>query len=211
MKAFVTPLIRTLLLFLTLLLLPATATLFAQVDETARQDSLRAAREIRAEQEKLTQELQQLREELDRAKAMTDESARDDAVADVERRIDDIEQRLEALERSIESSESDDWETVEEGWTDEWEDSDDSSSVDEWDWWSVDEDDDDFDKSFFKKYPGNFPWSFPLTTRLHETFLRYNRVEGLYIGIAQPKRLYWHSRPWLVSTGSLGYGFANHT
>jgi hypothetical protein len=211
MKAFVTPLIRNLLLFLCLLLLPATATLFAQVDETARQDSLRAAREIRAEQEKLTQELQQLREELDRAKAMTDESARDEAVADVEHRIGDIEQRLEALERSIESGESDDWETGDEGWTDEWEEGDDSSFVDEWDWWSVDEDDDDFDKSFFKKYPGNFPWSFPLTTRLHETFLRYNRVEGLYIGIAQPKRLYWHSQPWLVSTGSLGYGFANHT
>ncbi len=210
MKAFVTSLIRNLLLLLSLLLLPTTAPLLAQVEQT-QEDSTRVTEEIRAEQANLMQELQQLREELARAKALTDESEREEAVYDAERRIGDIEQRLEALERSLDGGDTDDWETGDEDWSDEWDSDDDSSFVGEWGWWSDDEEDDDFDRSFFKKYPGNFPWSFPLTTRLHETFLRYNRVEGLYIGIAQPKRLYWHSRPWLVSTGSLGYGFANHT
>ena len=104
----------------------------------------------------------------------------------------------------------DEWDEWDEDWDD---DVDTTGSA--WSWWDDNgEDEEDpfgLDETFFKKYPGNYPWSFPLTSRLHETFLRYNRVEGLYIGLAQAKRLYWHSQPWLVSTGSLGYGFTNHT
>lgn len=210
MKPSVTTLLPCLLLLSALLLPSARAS--AQV-ETTPPDSLQALEEIRAEHARLAEELRTLRTELDSVKGQGESPEREERIDDLERRMDDVRMRLEAIERSIGDGEADAWEE----WDDEWEtwdeeeaDAEDSSG---WKWWSDDdmEDQFDIDETFFKKYPGNFPWSFPLTSRLHETFLRYNRVEGLYLGIAQSKRLYWHSKPWLVSTGSLGYGFANHT
>ncbi|MDX9758143.1 MAG: BamA/TamA family outer membrane protein [Bacteroidota bacterium] len=210
MKPSVTTLLPGLLL-LGALLLPS-AFLSAQV-ETAAQDSLRVLEEIRAEHSRLAAELETLRTELDTVKGRAESPERDERIDDLERRMDDVRMRLEAIERSIGDHRDDEWEQ----WDDEWEtwdeeDDEDGTSAD-WKWWSDDdmEDQFDIDETFFKRYPGNFPWSFPLTSRLHETFIRYNRVEGLYLGLAQSKRLYWHSKPWLVSTGSLGYGFANHT
>jgi hypothetical protein len=203
-----------------LLLLPIfMQQLHAQVDPAA-EDSIRAVEEIQLEQKRLTQELDRLKSELTRLKKTDDSQERDDGIADIERRITNVETRLQALERSVGNAPGDgawedeeDWEEWENDdvWEDDssWEDGD-----DEWSWWRSDDDSEeqfDLEENFFKKYPGNFPWMFPMTSRLQESFLRYNRVEGLYIGIAQPKRLYWHSQPWLVSTASLGYGFTNHT
>ncbi|MBE0643643.1 MAG: BamA/TamA family outer membrane protein [Bacteroidetes bacterium] len=210
MKAFFTLPIRSVMLML-LLAMPA-GVLFSQVEGAAK-DSVQAAEEIKAEQAKLTYELQQLRSELEQIKTESDGTAKDDKIANIERRISDLELRLDALNRSIESGQSDDWENWDSTWEDDWDAEADDGISSDWKWWSGDGDDEQFDvgESFLKKYPGNFPWLFPMTTRLHETFLRYNRVEGLYIGLTQPKRLYWHSQPWLVSTASLGYGFTNHT
>ncbi len=211
MNSFFTRSLRYALLLGILLLLPGSA-LFAQAD-AAKKDSARALEEIRAEQSRLTLELQQLRTELEQAKKESDEDVRDSRMKEIEGRISDLELRLDAIERSLKSGDADDWDNWDTEWEEDWDSDDSAAFPEEWQWWSGDDDDDQFNvgDSFFKKYPGNFPWLFPMTTRLHETFLRYNRVEGLYLGLAQPKRLYWHSKPWLVSTGSLGYGFANHT
>ncbi len=203
---------------LTLFMLLSTAGLHAvaQVEQSA-EDSLRAVEQIRQEQTQLTEELEQLRTELQMVKSDADATDRQQRIDDIETRMEDIELRLQALERSIKAIASpggdEGWESGDDSWSDEWDDES-WDDDDEWSWWKQDDgDDDQFDieDTFFKKYPGNFPWMFPMTTRLHETFFRYNRVEGVYLGIAQSKRLYWHSKPWLVSTGSLGYGFANHT
>lgn len=210
MKTFVTRSFRAFLIVAALLALPALS--FAQDDPAAR-DSLRALDEIRAEQSRLNDELRGLREQLQQVSDESESPARDQRIEEIRRRMDDIEIRLEALERSIQGERQDEWENWDEEWED-WNDEDGSEEGfgSEWNWWSDDDESQfDLDDTFFKKYPGNYPWAFPLTTRLHETFLRYNRVEGLYIGLSQAKRLYWHSKPWLVSTGSLGYGFANHT
>lgn len=187
----------------------------AQTDPVA-EDSLRAMEQIRLEQKELTEELDRLKVELSRLKNSdaTDEE-KQATIEELEQRISKVETRLTTLEYNVNPSapEGDEWENEdeewEEEWTDEWEEEDDN-----WSWWQNDDGEEDqfsFDENFFKKYPGNFPWMFPVTSRLHESFFRYNRVEGVYLGIAQPKRLYWHSKPWLVSTASLGYGFANHT
>lgn len=210
MKPTVTRSLPAFLLLLAVLFSPMN--LFSQVDEAA-QDSIRALEEIRAEHNRLATELKALRAELEQVKAEAESPARDERIGDIEGRMQDIETRLEALERSIGTERTDEWESWDEEW-EEWDEEDKSTEESSsWKWWSEDDEEDQFDldETFFKKYPGNYPWSFPLTSRLHETFIRYNRVEGLYIGLAQPKRLYWHSKPWLVSTGSLGYGFANHT
>ncbi len=63
---------------------------------------------------------------------------------------------------------------------------------------------------FNKKYSSSFPLPFPITTPFGQTFMRYNRVEGLYLGIGKGKKLYWNSKPKIVGTGSAGYGFSNH-
>ena len=207
------PIRFALLLLLILPFLPQQAT--AQVDP-AVDDSLRAMEDIRLEQKRLTQELDMLNEELSRLKTEEEGDEREDRMMKLEQQIATVEQRLGALEQSISGSgDADEWN--DDGWDDwdedEW--SGEGQETDsEWAWWdSVTDSSDQYDieDSFFKKYPGDFPWMFPMTTRLNESFLRYNRVEGFYLGFAQPKRLYWHSQPWLVSTASLGYGFANHT
>ena len=65
--------------------------------------------------------------------------------------------------------------------------------------------------NFYIKYPSSVSTLFPLRSPFEDSFLRYNRVEGLYLGFAHPKKIYWLSRPEIVGTGSLGYGFASHT
>ncbi|MBN1449227.1 MAG: BamA/TamA family outer membrane protein [Bacteroidetes bacterium] len=214
-----TPLPIRLCLLLLLLTVLSGFRLSAQVN-TAAQDSLRAVEEIRAEQDQLTEELKQLRQQLHALQSEEPGDARREGTEKIEQRIENIEVRLDALERSIDAISPGEVEQ-EDSWTDEWEDEwkddewqDDTGDDDGWSWWKQKEGEGeqfDIQDTFFKKYPGNFPWMFPLTTRLHETFFRYNRVEGVYIGITQAKRLYWHSKPWVVSSGSLGYGFANHT
>jgi hypothetical protein len=195
----------------------------AQVDPVAH-DSLRAVEQIRIEQKTLTQELDRLTEELSKLQEEESSAERDSRIADIESRIAKTEKRLQILESGTDTgapspdengleAPDEDWDEWEEneGWSDDdtgWEEN------EEWSWWQDgdgNEEQFDVESNFFKKYPGDFPWMFPMTTRLHESFFRYNRVEGVYIGLAQPKRLYWHSQPWLVSTASLGYGFANHT
>ena len=210
MKTSVTRSLGASLFLALLLVLPAA--LRAQ-DDPATRDSIRAVEEIRAEQARLQQELRDLRTQLEAVQVEADSPERDTRIDDIQRRMDNIEQRLEALERSIGAPREDEWEDWgDDDWQDDWEGDEEKGFGAEWDWWSDDDEGQfDLDDAFFKKYPGNYPWAFPLTSRLHETFLRYNRVEGLYIGLSQAKRLYWHSKPWLVSTGSLGYGFANHT
>lgn len=73
------------------------------------------------------------------------------------------------------------------------------------------DDEEDLSNSFYQRYPNSISSVFPLRSPLEESFLRYNRAEGLYLGAAQAKKLYWVSQPWIVGTGSLGYGFASHT
>lgn len=77
--------------------------------------------------------------------------------------------------------------------------------------YDFDDDDEDHFDNFYQKYPGTIASMFPLRSPLEESFVRYNRVEGLYIGIAEAKKLYWINQPALVGTGSLGYGFTSHT
>ena len=68
----------------------------------------------------------------------------------------------------------------------------------------------DIKMDFNKKYASTFPLPFPVLTPFAQTFFRYNRVEGLYLGVGKAKKLYWNSKPKIVGTGSAGYGFLNH-
>lgn len=196
-----------------LLALPALTQYAWSQTDPVNDDSLRALEKIQIEQKQLTEELDRLKGELSRLKNsdLTD-AEKQNTIEELEQRITKAETRLEALEYQIQPAgeAGDEWTEDDEDW-EEWEDG--WEEDEEWSWWQTDGEEDqfNFEENFFKKYPGNFPWMFPVTTRLHESFLRYNRVEGLYLGFAQPKRLYWHSKPRLVSTASLGYGFANHT
>lgn len=162
-------------------------------------DSLaRAAERARLEEEIATvrDELYTLRDQAADADS-TAAAARRERIAALESRLDVLEEQLDALTFA---GARDDW------WTeDDW----DEASPD---WWDEDGDFGQFTPrpDVFRKYPSYFRWFFPVDSRLGESFLRYNRAEGLYLGIAQPRRLYWHSKPRLVSTGSLGYGFASH-
>jgi outer membrane protein assembly factor BamA len=74
-----------------------------------------------------------------------------------------------------------------------------------------DEDTEDLVDTFSQRYPNAVSSNFPLQPPLEGSFIRYNRVEGLYIGAGQTKKLYWITQPFITSTGSLGYGFTSHT
>ena len=50
-----------------------------------------------------------------------------------------------------------------------------------------------------------YPW-YPVDD---DVLFRYNRVEGLFLGLNSPKRYRWDGR-YLNAFGSLGYGFAEH-
>jgi len=185
---------------------------YAQVG-TAENDSV-ALHELRETQKTLLEEMRVLGIELQEAKAEAPGSERDARIDDIERRLSILEARIETLDSEIRAlgGDADGWDRWSDDWDPDWSDMD-TEIDDKWSWWLKDDDEQPFDiqENFFRKYPGTFPWMFPLTTRLHETIFRYNRVEGAYIGLAQVKRLFWHSKPPLVSTGSFGYGFANKT
>ncbi len=166
--------------------------------QQANDDSVARA----AERARLETEVAGVRDSLYLLRDMPDDAdtaatrARQVQITELETRLDVLESRLDELTFA---GSSDTW----------WDDADwDEESPD---WW----DDGEFGQftprpEVFRKYPSYFRWFFPVDSRFGESFLRYNRAEGLYLGIAQPRRLYWHSKPMLVSTGSLGYGFASH-
>ena len=49
------------------------------------------------------------------------------------------------------------------------------------------------------------------TTNLDNFIFRYNRVEGLFLGLGSEKRYYWDGRKSFSSYGSIGWGFKSHT
>ena len=53
------------------------------------------------------------------------------------------------------------------------------------------------------------PWIEENTTLSHAIF-RYNRVEGLFLGLGSEKRYYWDGRKDFSPYGSIGYGFISH-
>lgn len=171
--------------------------------------------EMKQLQRELLDQVRDLREQLESERGSAESPERATRIESIEGRLSEIEARVDSLDAEIANrgGDSDGWGDWGDGWGDAWGEED-GGDDGEWSWWKRSGDEEnqfDFSENFFQKFPGNFPWMFPLSSRLHETFFRYNRVEGVYIGLAQVKRLYWHSKPWLVSTGSLGYGFANHT
>jgi surface antigen Omp85-like protein len=160
--------------------------------------------------EELTLEIQQLRQELNNLKRQLAEKADEKESQDdsaLEQRIENLEKRIVALEKTLDGTSSDDewdfesFEDEEDNGENDWEETP-QSATDFEDWASV-------EMEFFQKYPAAFDWPFPMGTSFSNTFLRYNRVEGLYIGLAKSKRLNWHSKKRIVSTFSLGYGFAS--
>ncbi len=54
------------------------------------------------------------------------------------------------------------------------------------------------------------PWTLD-RTNIDNVLLRYNRVEGLFVGLGSDKKYYWDSRRSWTAFGSLGWGFKSHT
>jgi hypothetical protein len=50
----------------------------------------------------------------------------------------------------------------------------------------------------------------PETTNLDNFIFRYNRVEGLFLGLGSEKRYYWDGQKSYSAYGSFGYGFKSH-
>jgi hypothetical protein len=50
----------------------------------------------------------------------------------------------------------------------------------------------------------------PETTNLDNFIFRYNRVEGLFLGMGSEKRYYWDGQKVYSTYGSVGYGFKSH-
>ena len=48
------------------------------------------------------------------------------------------------------------------------------------------------------------------TVAVRDAIVKYNRVEGLFIGLASPKRYYWRGDEAFAPYGFVGYGFAEH-
>jgi hypothetical protein len=55
----------------------------------------------------------------------------------------------------------------------------------------------------------NAIWA-PETTNLDNFIFRYNRVEGLFLGMGSEKKYYWDSQKQYSMYGSVGYGFKSH-
>jgi cytoskeletal protein CcmA (bactofilin family) len=51
----------------------------------------------------------------------------------------------------------------------------------------------------------------PETTNLDNFIFRYNRVEGIFLGLGSEKRYYWDGQKSYSAFGSFGYGFRSHT
>jgi len=56
----------------------------------------------------------------------------------------------------------------------------------------------------------NVPW-LRETTALENFIFRYNRVEGLFLGLGTEKKYYWDGRKKFNAYGSVGWGFKSHT
>ncbi|MBI5647021.1 MAG: BamA/TamA family outer membrane protein [Ignavibacteriae bacterium] len=181
----------------------------------AASDSVKKTVDLKAEQQRLSAELQTLTQQLSDIKRQLESGDNDEArerLADTERRVKSLEKKLAKLQARIDAGDT----------VAELDDAEDEEMWDEGDFefgedWTladgnVDDDEDQFSfkPDLYRKIPGAFTIPFPLATGFAETIFRYNRVDGVYIGLAKPKRLYWHSQPHLVGSGSLGYGFANH-
>ncbi|MBI3005469.1 MAG: hypothetical protein HYY49_08640 [Ignavibacteriales bacterium] len=54
------------------------------------------------------------------------------------------------------------------------------------------------------------PW-LAESSALENFIFRYNRVEGLFLGLGSEKRYYWDGRKKFNSYGSIGWGFKSHT
>jgi hypothetical protein len=72
------------------------------------------------------------------------------------------------------------------------------------------DDDESMGSSLLRRFTESSRWDFPLGTSLAESFIRFNRVEGLYLGIADPKDVCWNSKKMITTNGYVGYGFASH-
>ena len=48
------------------------------------------------------------------------------------------------------------------------------------------------------------------STNVNHILLRYNRVEGIFLGLGSPKRYYWDGRRRYSVYGSIGWGFKTH-
>ncbi len=196
-------------------LIPAS---FAQeeIQTSAKADSLKRAKLERAQAE-IISELKTISQEIESLKKKTPAAKADSTrLTELEQRHSVLEGKLERIKTTLANPHLGDEYVDEDGWGDS---EDDEPGWDEgqfnWDFdkdWHDDSDEDQFaiSSNVLKKYPSVFQWPFPISTKLGESFVRYNRAEGFYIGISQPKRLYWHSKPRIVGTGSLGYGFASH-
>jgi hypothetical protein len=65
-----------------------------------------------------------------------------------------------------------------------------------------------------RQYSYNFsppPFKIPGTDITNNGEVRYNRVEGLYLGMNVPKKYYWSGKKTYSIYGFGGYGFANHS
>lgn len=56
----------------------------------------------------------------------------------------------------------------------------------------------------------NVPW-LNESSNLDNFLFRYNRVEGLFMGLGTEKKFYWDGRKSYNTYGSVGYGFKSHT
>ncbi|MBI5471607.1 MAG: BamA/TamA family outer membrane protein [Ignavibacteriae bacterium] len=62
-------------------------------------------------------------------------------------------------------------------------------------------------------YPGEYhriPWTNESADAPPFVF-RYNRVEGMFVGLGSEKKFYWEDGKEFAPFGSIGYGFASHT
>lgn len=67
-------------------------------------------------------------------------------------------------------------------------------------------------KTGFRRFGTSFdvPWTLD-RTNIDDVILRYNRVEGLFIGFGSDKKFYWDGRRSWTAFGGVGWGFKSHT
>lgn len=61
----------------------------------------------------------------------------------------------------------------------------------------------------FRPFHRPLPWTNESWTA-SPFFVRYNRVEGLFLGLGSPKKYYWDGKRDFGAFGSVGYGFISH-
>ena len=67
-------------------------------------------------------------------------------------------------------------------------------------------------RSGFRRFGTSFdaPWALD-RTNIDDVLLRYNRVEGVFIGLGSEKKFYWDGRRSWTAFGGVGWGFKSHT